>query len=212
MNANEASDRAGEAGPSRGAGSHPKEPRVVTDTRLWLERAVIGLNLCPFARAEYVRNRIAFRVSEAGTTDVLLVDLEAALQELLQAEPAKIETTLLIHPHVLRDFLDYNEFLGEAEALLARMGLEGVVQIASFHPHYRFGGEDAADMSHFTNRSPHPMLQLLREASVERAVRSGEDAETIVARNLKTVRSLGPEGWKRLGLRTSSDPSGPTGS
>ena len=190
----------------------PDEAQVVADTRLWLERAVIGLNLCPFARAEYVRHRIAFRVSEASTTDVLLADLESALQELVQAEPSTIETTLLIHPRVLEDFLDYNEFLGEAEALLAQMGLEGVVQIASFHPRYRFGGEDPADMSHFTNRSPHPMLHLLREASVERAVRSGEDAETILARNLKTVRSLGPEGWKRLGLRTSSDPSGPTGS
>lgn len=190
----------------------PDEAQVIADTRLWLEKAVIGLNLCPFARAEYVRNRIAFRVSGAETPNDLLVDLESALRELVQAEPSKIETTLLIHPRVLKDFLHYNEFLGEAEALLARMGLEGVIQIASFHPRYRFGGEDPADMSHFTNRSPHPMLHLLREASVERAVRSGEDAETIVTRNLETVRSLGPEGWKRLGLRTYSDPSGPTGS
>ena len=174
--------------------------RVVAETRLWLERAVIGLNLCPFARAEYVRNRIAFRVSEAVTTEALATDLEAALHELADSEPARIETTLLIHPRVLGDFLDYNEFLGAADALLVRMGLEGVIQIASFHPGYLFAGEDPADMSHFTNRSPYPTLHLLREDSVGRAVRSGEDAETIVARNLKTLRALGPEGWRRLVL------------
>ena len=180
----------------------PAETQVIADTRLWLERAVIGLNLCPFARAEYVRNRIAFRVTEAITPEALLSELEVAVRELIAIEPSKIETTLLIHPRVLQDFLDYNEFLGEAEALLARMDLDGVVQIASFHPRYQFAGEDPGDMSHFTNRSPFPMLHLLREASVERAVSSGENAATIVARNLKTVRSLGPEGWRRLGLPT----------
>jgi uncharacterized protein len=178
----------------------PAETQVIADTRLWLERAVIGLNLCPFARAEYVRNRIAFRVTQATTPEALLSELETALRELMAIEPSKIETTLLIHPWVLQDFLDYNEFLGEADALLVRMELVGVVQIASFHPRYQFAGEDPGDMSHFTNRSPFPMLHLLREASVERAVGSGEDAATIVARNLKTVRGLGPEGWKRLGL------------
>jgi len=183
---------------------------VIADTRLWLEKAVIGLNLCPFARAEYVRNRVAFRVSEATTTEALLADLESALRELTQAEPSKLETTLLIHPRVLQDFLDYNDFLDEAEALLERMGLEGVIQIASFHPRYQFAGEDPADMSHFTNRSPYPTLHLLRESSIERAVRGGEDAETIVARNLKTVRALGPEGWKQLGLTGPRDGQGPT--
>jgi hypothetical protein len=183
----------------------PAEAQVIADTRLWLERAVIGLNLCPFARAEYVRNRIAFRVTEAATPEALLGELQAALLELLATEPSKIETTLLIHPRVLQEFLDYNEFLGEADALLSRMNLEGVFQIASFHPRYQFAGEDPADMSHFTNRSPFPMLHLLREASVERAVSSGEDAATIVARNLETVRGLGSEGWKRLGLANTSD-------
>jgi hypothetical protein len=181
----------------------PAETQVIADTRLWLERAVIGLNLCPFARAEYVRNRIAFRVTEAITPEALLSELEVAVRELIAIEPSKIETTLLIHPRVLQDFLDYNEFLGEAEALLARMDLDGVVQIASFHPRYQFAGEDPGDMSHFTNRSPFPMLHLLREASIERAVGNGEDAATIVARNLKTVRGLGPEGWRRLGLPIS---------
>ena len=174
------------------------EAVVIAETRHWLERAVIGLNLCPFARAEYVRNRIAFRVSAAMTPEALVSDLEAALRELVAANPERIETTLLIHPWVLGDFLEYNEFLGEADALLVRLGLEGVVQIASFHPEYRFAGEDPGDMSHCTNRSPYPILHLLREASVERAVRSGEPAETIVARNLKTLRALGPEGWRRL--------------
>jgi hypothetical protein len=181
----------------------PAEAQVIADTRLWLERAVIGLNLCPFARAEYVRNRIAFRVTEAMTPEALLTELEVALRELMAVEPSKIETTLLIHPRVLQHFLDYNEFLGEADALLSRMDLEGVVQIASFHPRYQFAGEDPGDMSHFTNRSPFPMLHLLREASIERAVGNGEDAATIVARNLKTVRGLGPEGWRRLRLPIS---------
>lgn len=188
---------------SSGHSTHPPaETQVIADTRLWLERAVIGLNLCPFARAEYVRNRIAFRVTEAMTPEALLTELEVALRELIAIEPSKIETTLLIHPRVLQDFFDYNDFLGEADALLARMDLEGVVQIASFHPRYQFAGEDPDDMSHFTNRSPFPMLHLLREASVERAVSGGENAATIVARNLKTVRDLGPEGWRRLGLTT----------
>ena len=195
--------------PLRGAlqvrlNENTSEAQIIDNTRIWLERAVIGLNLCPFARAEYVRNRIAYRVSEAKVTETLLSQLEATLQELVAANPSSIETTLLIHPYVLQDFFDYNEFLGEAEALLARMELEGVIQIASFHPHYQFAGEAPSDMSHFTNRSPYPMLHLLRESSVERAVRSGEDAETIVARNQATVRRLGPEGWKRLGL---PDPS-----
>ena len=194
--------------PSSDGADRPTEPAavpqaaleavVIAETRHWLERAVIGLNLCPFARAEYVRNRIAFRVSAATTPEALASDLEAALRELVAAKPERIETTLLIHPWVLGDFLEYNEFLGEADALLVRLGLEGVVQIASFHPEYRFAGEDPGDMSHCTNRSPYPTLHLLREASVERAVRSGEPAETIVARNLKTLRALGPEGWRRL--------------
>lgn len=187
---------------SQAAAGQPRstDEAVIAQTRLWLEKAVIGLNLCPFARAEYVRNRVAFRVSAAATPEALLTDLESALRELVDAAPSSIETTLLIHPQVLQDFLDYNEFLGEAEALLVRMELEGVIQIASFHPRYRFAGEDPGDMSHFTNRSPHPTLHLLRESSIERAVRGGEDAETIVARNLTTVRELGPEGWRRLGL------------
>ena len=187
---------------SQAAAGQPRstDEAVIAQTRLWLEKAVIGLNLCPFARAEYVRNRVAFRVSAAATPEALLTDLESALRELVEAAPSSIETTLLIHPQVLQDFLDYNEFLGETEALLVRMELEGVIQIASFHPRYRFAGEDPGDMSHFTNRSPYPTLHLLRESSIERAVRGGEDAETIVARNLKTVRELGPEGWRRLGL------------
>ena len=203
MNPMESSERSDQPPEDQSLSTQPPaEPQVIADTRLWLERAVIGLNLCPFARAEYVRNRIAFRVTEAMTPEALLTELEVALRELIAIEPSKIETTLLIHPRVLQDFFDYNEFLGEADALLARMDLEGVVQIASFHPRYQFAGEDPGDMSHFTNRSPFPMLHLLREASVERAVSSGENAATIVARNLKTVRSLGPEGWRRLGLPT----------
>jgi len=200
MSTKEAADSRDTA-PDGGQGpTGPDDAQVIADTRHWLEKAVIGLNLCPFARAEYVRNRVAFRVSAAASPEALLTDLESALRELVEAAPSSIETTLLIHPQVLQDFLDYNEFLGETEALLVRMELEGVIQIASFHPRYRFAGEDPADMSHFTNRSPYPTLHLLREDSVERAIRSGEPAEAIVARNLKTLRALGPEGWRRLVL------------
>src|SRR5436309_13724606 len=173
---------------------------IIANTRQWLEKAVIGLNLCPFAKAVYVKDRIRYAVSRAETSEALLADLTAELQALMAADPAAIDTALLIHPQVLTDFLDYNEFLGVADAAVAELGLEGVLQIASFHPQYQFAGTAADDVENYTNRSPYPMLHLLREASVERAVAASPDAAQIYEKNIATLRLLGPEGWRRLGV------------
>jgi hypothetical protein len=171
---------------------------AVTETRAWLEKAVIGLDLCPFARA--VRDRIRYAVSEAEEPADLLADLASELRVLAEADPGEIETTLLIHPRVLGDFLEYNDFLDDADDVLAELGLEGVIQIASFHPGYQFAGAEPDDIENYTNRSPYPMLHLLREESVERAVESFPDTEQIYEKNIETLRRLGHEGWRRLGL------------
>jgi hypothetical protein len=175
-------------------------PDVLTATRLWLATAVIGLDLCPFARAPFSREKIRYAVSPAATPEALLAELIAELRALVAAPPEEIETTLLIHPHALTDFLDYNDFLGVAEAAVADLGLEGVIQIASFHPRYQFAGTGADDIENYTNRSPYPMLHLLREASVERAVAAFPEAAEIYERNIATMRRLGIEGWRRLGI------------
>jgi len=182
------------------------EEEVLSATRTWLERAVIGLDLCPFARAPHIRNQIRFVVSEAETPEALLADLLAELRTLAGADPSDIETTLLIHPRVLEDFLDYNDFLDIADAALADLGLVGEIQIASFHPRYQFAGTEPDDVENLTNRSPYPILHLLREASVERAVAAFPDASKIYEKNIRTLRRLGREGWERLGLEP-----GPTG-
>jgi hypothetical protein len=184
---------------------------IVAATRRWLEKAVIGLNLCPFAKPVYARDQIRYVVSEAETPEALLSDLIDELQALAAAEPEEIETTLLIHPRVLNDFLDYNDFLGVAEAAVADLGLEGVLQIASFHPEYQFAGTEADDITNYTNRSPYPTLHLLREASVERAVAAVPDASEIYERNMETLRRLGVEGWRRLGIGGSKGPKGQQG-
>lgn len=171
---------------------------IVKTTRRWLEKAVIGLNLCPFAKPVHVRDQIRYVVTEAETPEELLADLVDELQTLAAAEPEEIETTLLIHPGVLNDFLDYNDFLGVAEDTVAGLGLEGVLQVASFHPDYQFAGTEPDDVTNYTNRSPYPTLHLLREASVERAVASVSDASEIYERNMETLRRLGVEGWRRL--------------
>ncbi|WP_019559521.1 DUF1415 domain-containing protein [Caldimonas taiwanensis] len=174
------------------------EEQVIARTRHWLERAVIGLNLCPFAKAVHVRGQIRWVVSAATTTEALLQNLRAELQWLAQADPAAVDTTLLIHPHVLTDFLDFNDFLDDAEAAVAELGLEGVLQVASFHPDYRFAGTEAEDIANATNRSPYPTLHLLREASIERAVAAFPAPEAIYEANIATLRRLGPQGWARL--------------
>lgn len=180
---------------------------MVADTRVWLERAVIGLNLCPFARAEHVNKRIRYRVSHAATTRTLLTHLSAELQALALADPAVCETTLLIHPWVLQDFMEFNEFLSRAENQLRRLGYEGIFQLATFHPQYQFAGSTPNDITNFTNRSPYPTLHLLREASIARAMAGHADATPIVERNLATLRKLGHAGWRRLKIPgASSEP------
>lgn len=172
--------------------------RVIAVTRAWLERAVIGLNLCPFARAPLIHERVRFRVSHAQAVDTLLDDLCGELQGLHAADPDECETTLLIHPHVLGDFLDYNDFLDSADAAIDVLGLDGELQVASFHPHYCFADASADDVGNATNRSPYPILHLLREASVERAIDSIDDPESIARRNIETFQRLGSAGWQAL--------------
>jgi len=170
----------------------------IAETRRWLERAVIGLNLCPFAKAVHVRDQVRFALSEARTPEALLEDLGAELLRLRDTPAEDTDTTLLVHPEVLGDFLDYNDFLDEADALVAELGLEGVIQVASFHPQYQFAGTRADDIENFTNRSPYPTLHLLREDSVTRAVAAFPDPDAIVDRNIETLRRLGPAGWRAL--------------
>jgi uncharacterized protein len=176
------------------------DEEVVAATRAWLERAVIGLNLCPFAKAVHVKNQIRYAVSAAHTPEDLLADLVTELRALQAADPSEIDTTLLVHPRVLRDFLDYNDFLELAEAAVAGEGLEGAIQVASFHPQYQFAGTRPEDIENCSNRSPYPTLHLLREASIERAVAVFPDASQIFERNIETLRRLGHDGWRRLGV------------
>jgi uncharacterized protein len=171
---------------------------VIAATRRWLERAVIGLNLCPFAKAVHVKQLIRYVVSAAQTPDALLDELEQELAFLSEADPERIDTTLLIVPQQFDGFLDFFFFLNEAEALLRRMQLEGVLQIASFHPQFEFAGNEPDDIANCTNRSPYPTLHLLREASLDRAVAAFPDAADIYERNIETLEKLGHEGWEKL--------------
>jgi hypothetical protein len=176
----------------------PGSGEVIAATRRWLERAVIGLNLCPFAKAVVVKQQVRWVVSTAKDTDALVADLARELERLAAADPQDVETTLLIHPEVLGDFADYNDFLEVADATVLALGLEGVLQVASFHPRYQFAGTGPEDIDNFSNRSPYPTLHLLREASVARAVESFPDAASIYETNIETLRRLGHEGWRRL--------------
>ena len=160
-------------------------------TRQWLEEIVIGLNLCPFARKELVNNRIRFVVSSANSEEALLTDLQAELR-FLDEHPGT-ETTLLVHPGMLTDFDDYNDFLSAADGLLELLALDGIYQVASFHPCYRFAGTAPEDAENFTNRSPFPMLHLLRESSVTRAVESHPDPDAIPQRNIALMEELGAD-------------------
>lgn len=172
--------------------------QVIIDTKRWLERAVIGLNLCPFAKAVHTKNQIRYVFSDAQNTAELKNLLHTELDFLNQADPALIDTTLIIHPDVLRDFLDYNDFLDEADALLQTLELEGEIQIASFHPDYQFAGTDADDITNYTNRSPYPTLHLLREDSVDRAVEAFPEADDIFEKNMLILQELGTAGWNNL--------------
>ena len=173
-------------------------PDPLAQTRLWLERAVIGLNLCPFAKAPHGKGRIRWVLSQARDPASLLQALVAELQHLAAADPEALETTLLVHPQVLQDFGAYNDFLDVADAAIEALGLQGVLQVASFHPHYRFEGTAAGDIENCTNRSPHPTLHLLREDSIARAVAAFPQAESIYRANQARLRALGWAGWRAL--------------
>ena len=172
--------------------------RALAETRAWVERVVIGLNLCPFAKAPQARGQVRYVASAARTSEALCADLVDELRALAAAPAERVETTLLIHPHVLADFDDYNDFLDVAEAAVAELGLEGVLQVASFHPDYRFAGSERDDIANATNRSPYPTLHLLREESIDRAVRAFPDAEAIFDVNIATMERLGADGWAAL--------------
>ncbi len=176
----------------------PDDLPYIADTRQWIERAVVGLNLCPFARTPFLEKRVCFRVSHARDTDSLLEDLCGELQTLHAADPEECETTLLIAPFVLADFLDFNDFLDSADAAIDVLKLEGEIQVASFHPDYCFGDSSPDDIENCTNRSPWPTLHLLRESSIERAVDSITDTDDIYRRNMDTLRKLGWQGWTQL--------------
>ena len=173
---------------------------VIAATQRWLEVAVIGLNLCPFAKAVHAKRQIRYAVTAATTTEELRAELQHELELLAGTNPETIETTLLIHPQALTDFLGFHLFLREADALIRKLGHEGSLQLASFHPSYEFADNAPDAIENFTNRSPHPMLHLLREASIERAVAAFPDAATIYERNIETLRRLGRDGWRQLGI------------
>lgn len=176
----------------------PSDEAVIAATRRWLERAVIGLDLCPFARPVLAQDRIRFCVSAATDAESLLQDLTHELQALQAADPARCETTLLIHPQAMAEFLDYNDFLEIADAAIEALGLEGELQVASFHPRYQFAGTGEDDIDNFSNRSPFPTLHLLRESSVERALEAYPEAGRIYEKNIATLRRLGHPGWRKL--------------
>ncbi len=178
---------------------------VIAQTREWIEKAVIGLDLCPFAKSVYAGSRIRYSLSEARDAHALLADLEHELRLLHGADAKVIETTLLVHPHALTDFIEYNEFLNVADAALAALGLKGELQVASFHPRYQFADTQPDDIENYTNRSPYPMLHLLRESSVERALSVVADPAEIYERNIVTLQRLGHDGWRRLWSEKSRD-------
>ncbi|AZG15182.1 DUF1415 domain-containing protein [Cupriavidus pauculus] len=178
-------------------GQRPEDGEVIAAVRHWLARAVIGLNLCPFAKSVYVKDQVRYVVSQASDDADVFDDLERELRLLAEADPAQVDTTLLIVPHGLADFLAYNDFLYFADRLLGSLKLEGTLQIASFHPQYQFDGTGPDDIENYTNRAPYPILHLLREDSIARAAEAFPEAEDIYERNMETLRQLGHAGWLR---------------
>jgi uncharacterized protein len=174
--------------------------KIIADTAHWLTQAVIGLNLCPFAKAVHVKGQIYYAVSDATDAESLLNDLSVQLRELVSIDETSRSTTLLMLPNMLQDFLDFNDFLDLADALLETLKLDGTLQIASFHPHYQFADTNADDITNYTNRAPYPTLHLLREDSVDVAVAAFPEAEDIFENNMATMEKLGNDGWAKLGI------------
>lgn len=178
----------------------PDTETVTAHTKQWLEKAVIGLNLCPFAKAPYVKGRVRIAVSEARHLDGFLEDLDRELQRLGDTSAEELETTLLVHPTLFGDFLLFNDMLDIADQAVADNQLEGVVQIAPFHPDFQFEGTEADDISNYTNRSPYPTLHLIREKSIAKAAEAFPDAAAIFGRNIALLEEMGHEGWRRLDI------------
>jgi hypothetical protein len=176
----------------------PSAEHVIAATRAWVDKAVIGLNLCPFAKAVQVKEQIRYVASPASTPEELAEELARELLLLRDTAPEETDTTLLIHPGVLTDFFDYNDFLEVADRILAKLGLEGEIQIASFHPDYQFADAAPNAIENYTNRSPYPILHLIREASLDKAVAAFPDASEIFEKNIDTMRRLGFAGWQAL--------------
>ena len=187
----------------------PTDDTVIAQTRAWVDRAVIGLNLCPFAKAPQAKGLVRYVVSTASDPAALLADLISELERLAESPASRLETTLLIHPQVLTDFADYNDFIEVAEDTVAELDLEGVLQVASFHPAYQFADTEADDVSNATNRSPFPTLHLIREESIDRAVAAFPEAELIYQTNIVTLQQLGAEGWAELQRACQADAAGP---
>jgi hypothetical protein len=177
------------------------------DTRRWLERAVIGLNLCPFAKAVHVKQQIHYIVSQAPSRVALRAELSQELRDLVALDAQVRDTSLLIVPTLLPDFLDFNDFLAEADDVLAELDLDGVIQIASFHPDYQFAGTRADDITNFTNRAPYPTLHLIREASIDKAVAAFPEPEAIFETNMQTLEKLGLAGWAALEVGPTPAPT-----
>lgn len=180
----------------------PADAAIIAATRNWVRRAVIGLNLCPFAKAVEQRGQVRYVVSHAAREEELLTDLRAELAHLATTPAEVTDDTLLIHPGVLQEFFAFQQFLTRADAAVRKAGLEGVIQIASFHPDYQFAETEPDDVTNCTNRAPYPTLHLLREASIAEAVKSYAAAESIYERNQATLRALGKAGWEKLGTKT----------
>jgi hypothetical protein len=176
------------------------DEQAIQDTQAWLHKAVIGLNLCPFAKAVVVKNQVRYVVCHDADPEAVLQLLQTELKHLAHADPEAVDTTLLIAPNLWPEFLDFNEFLFDCDAVLQSLDLEGVLQIADFHPRYQFAGVDADDISNFTNRAPYPTLHLLREDSIDKAVAAFPEAAHIYEKNILTLQAMVHEGWDALNL------------
>lgn len=188
----------------------PTRDEAIALTRRWLERAVIGLNLCPFAKSVHVKQQVRYVVSDATDSDALLAELERELQYLAAVPPEETDTILLIHPYVLQDFDDFTDFLDLVDVVVRTQGLAGNLQVANFHPDYCFSDAEPDDIGNHTNRSPYPTLHLIREASIDRAVAAFPDASQIYERNIETLERMGIEGWKALDVDAPKPTKVPT--
>jgi hypothetical protein len=177
------------------------EKTAIEDTQHWLLQAVVGLNLCPFAKSVVVKNLVRYRVTDSSDPQVVLQLLREELQYLAQVSDEQVDTTLLIAPNLYPEFMDFNQFLAECDEVLAETGLEGVLQVADFHPHYQFGGTLEEDVDNCTNRSPYPTLHLIRESSIDRAVAAYPDAAEIFERNIELLQKMGRQGWDQLNIQ-----------